>query len=113
MGLSVAEAAEGIVRIIDVKMEEAIKAISSEEQIDLLITDIVLGAMDGAGLACQLRIARPDLPVIYMSGYTADTDMVTTLRTQPGARFLEKPFRNVTLLERIAEALNRQTTDAE
>jgi FixJ family two-component response regulator len=55
-------------------------------------------------------MGRSDLPVIYMSGYTADTDMVAALRDQPGTRFLEKPFRNSDLLARIAEALGGRTT---
>lgn len=69
--------------------------------------------MDGAELANQLRVGRPDLPVIYLSGYSADTDVVATLRDEPGARFLEKPFRSVALLERIAEALGGRSPVSE
>ncbi len=93
--------------------EEALKETGPDDVVDLLITDVVLGAMDGAALANRLRLGRPGLPVIYMSGYTADTDMVAALRDQPGSRFLEKPFRNITLLERIAEALGGRAAASE
>src|SRR5260370_36941215 len=56
LGLDVAEAAEGIVRIIDVKMEEAIKAISTMRGHDL--RDFMLLAFGGAGPVHAGRIAR-------------------------------------------------------
>src|SRR2546425_1688704 len=56
LGLGVAEAAEGIIRIIDVKMEEAIKAISTMRGHDL--RDFMLLAFGGAGPLHAGRIAR-------------------------------------------------------
>src|SRR5438132_2987171 len=56
LGMSVAGAAEGIVRIIDVKMEEAIKAISTMRGHDL--RDFMLLAFGGAGPVHAGRIAR-------------------------------------------------------
>src|SRR6202022_5135634 len=56
LGLSTVEAAEGIIRIIDVKMEEAIKAISTMRGHDL--RDFVLLAFGGAGPLHAGRIAR-------------------------------------------------------
>ena len=56
LGMDVAEAAEGIVRIIDVKMEEAIKAISTMRGHDL--RDFMLLAFGGAGPLHAGRIAR-------------------------------------------------------
>jgi N-methylhydantoinase A len=56
LGLSVAEAAEGVVRVIDVKMEEAIKAISTMRGHDL--RDFMLLAFGGAGPVHAGRIAR-------------------------------------------------------
>ena len=56
LGLSVAEAADGIVRVIDVKMEEAIKAISTMRGHDL--RDFMLLAFGGAGPLLAGRIAR-------------------------------------------------------
>jgi DNA-binding response OmpR family regulator len=65
--------------------------------------------MDGAELTARLRRSRPGLPVLYMSGYTEDTDLVKSLAGQEGARFLEKPFRPSTLLARIAAVLGAET----
>src|SRR4029434_7033089 len=56
LGLGIADAAEGIVRIIDVKMEEAIKAISTMRGHDL--RDFMLLAFGGAGPVHAGRIAR-------------------------------------------------------
>src|SRR5260370_38234275 len=56
LGLDVAEAAEGIVRVIDVKMQEAIKAISTMRGHDL--RDFMLLAFGGAGPLHAPRIAR-------------------------------------------------------
>src|SRR5262249_56273771 len=56
LGLGIVEAAEGIVRIIDVKMEEAIKAISTMRGHDL--RDFMLLAFGGAGPVHASRIAR-------------------------------------------------------
>ena len=89
--------------------EAALESLGAGERFDLLITDIVLGSMDGADLADRLRRSRPGLPVIYMSGYTEDTALVGTLAHQEGARFLEKPFRRAVLLGRVAEALGSST----
>src|SRR5260370_14117005 len=56
LGLGIADAAEGIVRIIDVKMEEAIKAISTMRGHD--VRDFILLAFGGAGPLHAGRIAR-------------------------------------------------------
>ncbi len=84
--------------------EEALEA-AAAERFDLLLTDIVLGSMNGADLADELRRSFPGLPVIYMSGYTEDTQLVKVLARENGHRFLEKPFRRSLLLARVAQAL--------
>jgi PAS domain S-box-containing protein len=96
---------EGFRVLAHASAEEALEAAAGQEHFELLITDIVLGGMDGAELAARLRQSRPGLPVIYMSGYTEDTELVRTLAHQEGARFLEKPFRHSVLLRRVSEAL--------
>jgi CheY-like chemotaxis protein len=59
---------------------------------DLLVADVVLASgMDGIELATAARAARPDLPVIFMSGYTAVPEAQQRIR-ETGAPLLSKPF---------------------
>ncbi|HWA59625.1 MAG TPA: CHASE3 domain-containing protein [Gemmatimonadales bacterium] len=85
--------------------EEALADLPTIDRLDLLVTDLVLGNMDGATLATRLRERYQALPVVYMSGYTADTEMVRALGRQPRVRFLDKPYRAGTLLAAIAEVM--------
>jgi len=75
-------------------------------KIDLLLTDVVLRTgMDGTILARRLRASRPDLKVIYMSGYN---DVLTSFsgKLDPGATLIEKPFTMGTLRARVREILS-------
>lgn len=74
-----------------------------KEQLVLLITDIVMPKMKGTELARLLVARHPDLPVIFMSGYTAGEIGYKNFRR---AKFLQKPFGRVKLLEAICEGLN-------
>lgn len=66
--------------------------------IDLLFTDIRLpGGQDGLGLAREARQLRPELPVIYATGYTPDA-----LTMVPGGRLLRKPYRAQQVLDAMA-----------
>jgi PAS domain S-box-containing protein len=79
--------------------EEALSLASSNE-IDLVLTDVVMPGMSGALLVQQLRESRKRIPAIFMSGYT---DRPGAL---PGdAAFISKPFSRQQLLENVAQAL--------
>jgi PAS domain S-box-containing protein len=70
---------------------------------DLLLADVVLAAgMDGIELANAARAARPDLPVIFMSGYTAVPEAQQRIR-EAGAPLLAKPFTTPQLEQAITE----------
>jgi DNA-binding NtrC family response regulator len=71
--------------------------------IDLLVTDVVMPEVDGHALGSQLRLTWPDLPVIYMSGYSADALAKYELQEVP--HFLCKPFTPQSLLEIVDRAL--------
>ena len=71
--------------------------------IDLLVTDVVLPGMRGPDLHRRLRVARPDLKVLYISGY-AD-DVISEGEPIPPQAFLQKPFRLRELSQRIDELL--------
>jgi PAS domain S-box-containing protein len=71
---------------------EALSAQQSHEgPIDLLITDVVMPKLGGPELAEQMQRSRPELPVIYMSGYT-DNKTVRDMMADKSTPFLQKPF---------------------
>ena len=75
--------------------------------IDLLLTDIVMPGMGGRALAQELTRRRPEMRVVYMSGYTGQT-VGTQGPIDPGSDFLSKPFSRVVLARKIREALDRR-----
>jgi two-component system, cell cycle sensor histidine kinase and response regulator CckA len=77
-------------------------------EIDLLITDMIMPEMTGRQVADRLRSARPEIRVLYMSGYTGDA-MVHRGLLDPGASFLVKPFASQDLMARVREVLDSRT----
>jgi two-component system, cell cycle sensor histidine kinase and response regulator CckA len=74
-----------------------------EGPIQLVITDIVMPEMGGGELARRLAAERPDLRVLYMSGYA---DGETALRgLAGGAAYLQKPFTSDVLAKKVREVL--------
>ena len=75
--------------------------------LDLLLTDVVLpGDKQGMDLAADLLSTRPDLPVLYVSGYTHDASLHAG-RVGQGANFLAKPFTAEALARRVRALLDR------
>jgi len=73
--------------------------------VDLLITDVVMPEMSGPDLASQMIPGRPNLIVLYMSGYT-DHALLQRGALEQGAAFLQKPFLPEFLLSKIDELLS-------
>jgi signal transduction histidine kinase/ActR/RegA family two-component response regulator len=73
--------------------------------VDLMLSDIVMPGLSGPELVAQVWQARPDLPTIFMSGYTGMT--IERGQIPDGVTVLEKPFTSERLDEAIREALSR------
>lgn len=73
---------------------------------DLLLTDLIMPGMGGWDLATAMRQFRPDLPVIYMSGFVGPENSMRGL-VPDDATFLQKPFSHASLLEVIETYLDR------
>ncbi len=85
--------------------EEALKLASAESPIDLLVTDVLMPEMNGYELAEKVRELRPDIKILYMSGYRDKVLLESTGRTLAEAPLLRKPFTQHNLVAKIAEML--------
>jgi PAS domain S-box-containing protein len=74
--------------------------------IDLLLTDVIMPGMRGPELAAWLRERRPDLRVLFMSGYT-DEALAAQGAVERGMLFIQKPFSTADLLGKVAGALQQ------
>ncbi|HKP98063.1 MAG TPA: response regulator [Fibrobacteria bacterium] len=82
------------------------KAKNFPGRIHLLLTDVRMDPhMSGCKMAQQLRIARPDLQVLYMSAYPS-SEIVKKEVEQGVAGLLKKPFTPTVLLEAVKRALD-------
>jgi two-component system, cell cycle sensor histidine kinase and response regulator CckA len=75
------------------------------DQVQLVLTDVVMPELGGAELARRLAELRPDLPVLFMSGFT-DDEVIRRGLLEPGAPYLQKPFDAAALGRRVREVLD-------
>jgi len=86
--------------------EAQVVAAEHNRPIDLLITDVVMPEMNGRQLSDSLRKTFPDLPTLFISGYTSNI-IARHGVLDAGVEFLEKPFSRVQLLSRVREVLQK------
>jgi CheY-like chemotaxis protein len=94
--------------VLEAEDGEAALAIAGREgeRIDLVLTDVVMPRMGGRRLAERLREHRPGIPILFMSGYSADEELQPGV-LEPGMNLIEKPFDARTLQKKVRELLDR------
>lgn len=73
--------------------------------IDLMITDVVMPYMDGHELARKITPIRPDLSILYISGYNHDMATNQSM-ADPESEFLQKPFSPMDVAKKIRSILD-------
>jgi signal transduction histidine kinase len=81
------------------------RAGSHDGPIDLLITDVVMPKMRGKDVAERIRQLRPNVKVLFMSGYARPV-LTRSGSLEPGATLVEKPFSESVLLEAVRQVLD-------
>jgi len=107
---------EVIGEVLKAEGYEVLKARSSDEaqriaaghpgSIHLLLTDLVMPGLGGRELAARLRVSRPGIRVLYMSGYTGE--VAAGRGIEKGLAFLEKPFTTRALARKVRNVLDDQ-----
>ncbi|MEA1830879.1 GAF domain-containing protein [Methylobacterium durans] len=96
LGYTAIEAADGA---------SGLKILQTNVRVDLLVTDVGLpGSMNGRQVADAARVTRPDLKVLFITGY-AETAMLRDGSLDPGMQVMTKPFVMETLADRIREMI--------
>ncbi|MGH3090999.1 MAG: PAS domain-containing protein [Gaiellaceae bacterium] len=73
--------------------------------VDMMVTDVVMPGMSGRELAERLWLSRPEMKVLYISGYT-DIAVFDPGVLDPGSAFLQKPFSSAELTQKVREVLD-------
>jgi two-component system cell cycle sensor histidine kinase/response regulator CckA len=82
--------------------EAAMRLLTPDKHVDLLVTDLVMPGIVGRELATRVRAARPEAGVVFISGYVPDHRRIEGLS---GAMFLPKPFTPLDLVKVVEKAL--------
>jgi two-component system, cell cycle sensor histidine kinase and response regulator CckA len=86
--------------------EEALRRVSTlDAPVRLMLSDVVMPRLSGPDLARSVRIARPEIKVLFMSGYT-DEAMGLHGVLAAGTHFIQKPFTADALIRKVREALD-------
>jgi PAS domain S-box-containing protein len=96
----------GYVTLQAANAAEALAIVASGKPFDLLFTDVIMpGKMNGRQLADEVLKTRPDLRVVYTSGYTENA-IIHHGRLDSGVLLLAKPYRKSDLARIIRKALS-------
>jgi CheY-like chemotaxis protein len=96
-GFSIIEAANG---------REALTALAERYDVDLVISDVLMPELGGRELAKQLQRDRPEMPVLFISGYTNQELANEGGSLDADAMFLAKPFSSQQLMGAVSTLLH-------
>ncbi len=96
-------------RVVHASSAENALERSSDEALDLLLTDVVLPGMNGRQLAEEMTKRQPALRVIYMTGYSRNA-IIHQGRLDPGIELLQKPLNSSELARKVHQVLSRQAS---
>jgi two-component system cell cycle sensor histidine kinase/response regulator CckA len=103
LGYTVLEASNG---------ETGLSALAERgEDIDVVVTDVMMPGMTGRAMADQLLTTRPEMPVVFISGYADDVTRERGLVDETHA-FMQKPFTGLQLARTIREMLHERARAA-
>jgi CheY-like chemotaxis protein len=89
----------------------AMAVVEGKHAIDLLLSDLVMPGMDGRRLATLVTAARPEIEVLFMSGYTEHIAMRSSSLV-PSDRLLAKPFTQQQLSTAVRRAMRKRSLAA-
>lgn len=93
-GYSVVTAADG---------DEGLEAVQEGGQFDLVVSDVVMPHVDGPAMAREIRKIKPDLPVLFMSGY-AEAQLRSEIDFE-AMHFIPKPFSVQQIADKVGEVM--------
>ena len=96
--------AEGMTVLI-ARSGEATLELLGETLPDLILMDAVMPGMSGVELFARVHEVRPDMRVLYMSGYTNEAALRRGV-IEPGRSLIHKPFALATLAQRVRQELD-------
>ncbi len=89
--------------VLDAPAGDAALELLRANEVDLLLTDVVMPGMSGPDLARMAVAERPSLRVLFTSGYTNEPE---ELLAEPDAAFIGKPFSPQSLVAKVREVLD-------
>lgn len=90
---------------------EALRSLKSyDDPVHLILTDVVMPKMGGSEVADRVRELRPEIKVLFMSGYTDDEILERRIATR-GISFLQKPFTAESLALAVRNVLDQEGSE--
>ncbi len=84
--------------------DEGLQLVEAGGEFDLVVSDVVMPAMDGPAMAREIRKRTPDLPILFMSGY-AEEQLRNELDME-GMHFIAKPFSVQQIAAKVGQVLS-------